>query len=119
MCLKAGIEKSCTNSSYFHCNQSLKCIPYHRVGDGMVDCFGFEDESLAACHLNDSNRFICESDPNTCLLPVAVGNGHSDCPLEEDELYAYTSSLVKLVPFGNLCNGILHYEASPLGDIET
>ncbi|CAF2850740.1 unnamed protein product [Rotaria sp. Silwood2] len=119
LCWKTGIEKSCTNSSYFHCNQSLKCIPYLRVGDGIDDCFHSEDESFNACHLNDSNRFICESDPNKCLLPVAVGNGHPDCPLEEDELYAYTSSLVKLVPFSSLCNGHTSYGAPSLNVIET
>ncbi|CAF4271353.1 unnamed protein product, partial [Rotaria sp. Silwood2] len=119
MCLKAGIENSCTNSSYFHCNQSLKCIPYHRVGDGIDDCFHFEDESFNACHLNDSNRFICESDPNKCLLPVALGNGLLDCTFGEDESYAYTSSLVKLMPFPVLCNGEHDYRNRPLDVTET
>jgi hypothetical protein len=43
-CLKTGIDKSCQNSSYFYCNQSMKCIPYHRVNDGNNDCYFKEDE---------------------------------------------------------------------------
>ncbi|CAF2087466.1 unnamed protein product [Rotaria magnacalcarata] len=105
-CLKTSVEKSCINASYFHCNESLKCIPYHRVGDGVADCFYFEDEDFNACQLNDSNRFICTSDPNKCLSLVVAGNGMDDCPSGEDEVYTYTFDLVKLVPFPVICNGI-------------
>ncbi|CAF4641175.1 unnamed protein product [Rotaria sp. Silwood1] len=118
-CWTRDIETSCANSSYFHCNQSLKCIPYNRVGDGIADCFHSEDESFNACHLNDSNRFTCESNPNQCLLPVALGNGLPDCPQGEDELYAYTSSLVKLMPFASLCNYYNDYEGPASDFMET
>ncbi|CAF0732950.1 unnamed protein product [Adineta steineri] len=103
-CLEKGIEKSCTNSSYFHCNESMKCIPYNRVGDGKYDCFFGEDESFNACQLNDSNRFQCESDAHKCLSPVAIGNGIWDCPSRDDEIFSYTQDLVILVPFPELCN---------------
>jgi hypothetical protein len=47
-CYTTGIVKSCQNSSYFYCNESMKCIPYNRVGDGMRDCSDGEDESFNA-----------------------------------------------------------------------
>ncbi|CAF1206324.1 unnamed protein product [Rotaria magnacalcarata] len=118
-CLKTDVEKSCINASYFHCNESLKCIPYHRVGDGVPDGYRFEDEYFNARHLSDSNRFICTSDPNRCLSPVAIGNGENDCHLGEDELHRYTFDLVRLVPFAALCNGVYNYKASSLNFPET
>lgn len=105
-CTKLGVATSCPNSSYFHCNESLECIPYRRFGDGIFDCFYGEDETYSACHLNDSNRFICESDRNICLSPVVLGNGMTECPSGEDESRAYTNDLVKLLPFASLCDGI-------------
>jgi hypothetical protein len=118
-CLEIGIEQTCTNSSSLHCNQSLKCIPYHRVGDGMVDCYYGEDESFDACQLNDSNRFICESDPTKCLSPVAIGNGFRDCPSGEDEVFAYTNNLMKLIPFPVLCDNDYNYNMFSLIEKET
>jgi hypothetical protein len=47
-CLTKGIDQSCLNSSYFYCNQSMKCILYNRVNDGI-------DELFDACQLNDTN----------------------------------------------------------------
>lgn len=114
-CWKKGAEKSCSNSSYFHCNQSLKCIPYNRVGDGYMDCYYGEDEEYDTCHRNDLNRFTCQSDPKKCLLPVAIGNGINDCSFKEDEDFQYTSNIEKLVPFGILCDGYASYEpTSPI-----
>ena len=118
-CQRASTEKSCGNSSYFYCNRSLKCIPYHRVGDGMRDCYFFEDELFNACHLNDSNRFICPSDTNKCLLPVAIGNGIPQCPLEEDQLFVYTRDLAKLIPFSVLCDIGEHYHMQSITATET
>ncbi|UJR34648.1 hypothetical protein I4U23_027425 [Adineta vaga] len=105
-CLKMSNEKSCINSSYFYCNESMKCISYHRVGDGARDCIFREDETFNTCQWNNSNRFKCQSDSNKCLSSVAVGNGAPDCPLGEDEIFSYTQNLVILVPFVELCN---HY----------
>jgi hypothetical protein len=39
ICLKTDIEKSCQNSSYFYCNQSMKCVSKHRVRDARFDFF--------------------------------------------------------------------------------
>ncbi|CAF2943632.1 unnamed protein product [Rotaria sp. Silwood2] len=114
-----GIEKSCLNSSYFHCNQSLKCIPYHRVADGMVDCYHSEDEQFNACQLNESTRFTCPSDPNKCLSLVALGNIFSDCPLEEDKAYKYKISVGKLVPFSTLCDKHNDYNSHSTNVSET
>lgn len=50
-CLKIETEKSCSNSSYFYCDESMKCIPYDRVSDGMIDCYFEEDKLFNACHL--------------------------------------------------------------------
>ncbi|CAF4521974.1 unnamed protein product [Rotaria socialis] len=88
-------------------------------GHGMADCLYYDDEYFNACHLNDSNRFICTSDPNKCILPVAIGNGENDCHLGEDELHTYTFDLVRLVPFAVLCNGVYNYKASSLNFPET
>ncbi|CAF3996815.1 unnamed protein product [Rotaria magnacalcarata] len=76
---------SCENSTYFYCNQSLKCISYHRVGDGFVDCYYGEDEHFSTCRLNVSNRFICQSEPTKSLSPVEIWNGLDYCPKGEDE----------------------------------
>ncbi|CAF3318798.1 unnamed protein product [Rotaria sp. Silwood2] len=103
-CYKTGNERSCRNLSYFHCNRSLKCVPYHRVSDGINDCFFDEDEQSDACLFNDSNRFICKSEPKKCLSPVAVGSGHYQCSLAEDEIYIYISNVFELLPFPDLCN---------------
>ncbi|CAF2543230.1 unnamed protein product [Rotaria sp. Silwood2] len=54
-CSTIGNEMSCANTFYFHCNQSLKCISYNRVGDDFNDCYYYEDELLPTCHLNMSN----------------------------------------------------------------
>jgi len=104
-CLKSGSDKSCPNSSYFHCNQSMKCIPYHRVGDRKNDCYFREDELFNACQFNESNRFMCTSTSNKCLMTVTIGNGLYDCTLGEDEIFAYTGHLMRLVPFSLLCDG--------------
>ncbi|CAF4339923.1 unnamed protein product [Rotaria sp. Silwood2] len=103
-CLKNGVKQSCTNPSYFHCNKSMKCIPYHRVGDGVIDCHFREDEDFNACQLNDSTRFKCQSNLSKCLSLVAIGDGYHNCPLEEDEIFTYTQDLVKLVSFPDICN---------------
>lgn len=108
-CHTTGIEKSCKNSSYFHCNESLRCIPYHRVGDGVRDCFFDEDELYDACQFNDSNRFECKYARRKCLAPTTVGNGHNDCSSNEDEIFVYATDLISLIPFMHLCNSVRHY----------
>ncbi|CAF4563729.1 unnamed protein product, partial [Rotaria sp. Silwood2] len=108
VCSTTGNEMSCTNSSYFYCNESLKCISYHRVGDGFKDCFYNEDESFPTCHLNVSNRFNCTSDPTKCLLPVAIGNGQIDCPQGEDEKNENIYGILHQISFSSICDGIPH-----------
>ncbi|CAF2543175.1 unnamed protein product [Rotaria sp. Silwood2] len=103
-CSTTGNEMSCANSSYFHCNQSLKCISYHRVGDGFIDCYYNEDESFSTCHLNDSNRLMCTSDPTKCLLPVAIGDGLRNCPNGEDESDKYIYDIQRPIPFSSICD---------------
>jgi hypothetical protein len=116
-CWRTGMEKACINSSYFHCNQSSKCIPNHRVRDGTIDCLHSEDELFDACQLYDSNRFICESDQNICLQPVALGNGFEECPLGEDEAYTYARDSVKLVPFTVLCDSFDDYRGFSMSHV--
>ena len=103
-CWGKGMEKSCPNVSYFHCSQSMKCIPLHYVRDGNSDCYYGEDEEFNACQMNDSSRLVCGSDSNICLASAAIGDGVAQCPSEEDELYIYTRDLVKIIPFSILCN---------------
>ncbi|CAF0830422.1 unnamed protein product [Rotaria sp. Silwood1] len=90
-CLRNGIEQSCTDPSYFHCNKSMKCIPYHRVGDGVVDCHFREGEDFNACQLNDTTRFKCQSNLNKCFSPVVIGDGFHNCLSREDEIFTYTN----------------------------
>jgi len=108
-CLKTGIDESCQNSSYFHCNKSMKCISYHRVSDGKNDCYFEEDELFDACQLNDSKRYKCQGNSNKCLSQVGIGNGIYDCPLGDDEEFIYAQNFVTLVPFPDLCNSYLNY----------
>lgn len=103
-CRTTGIQQSCNNSLYFHCNRSLRCIPYHRVGDSYMDCFFGEDETFEACQLNDSKRYKCNPASSICLSPVAVGNGLPQCSFGEDEVFVYTNNLVELVPYMDLCD---------------
>jgi hypothetical protein len=103
-CLKKEDEKSCINSSYFHCSQSFKCIPYHRVNNGTKDCFYRDDELFNACQLNDSNRYRCIDQLNKCLMPVAVGNALYNCLHGEDETFLYDWNSMHLMPFGQICN---------------
>ncbi|CAF3334560.1 unnamed protein product, partial [Rotaria sp. Silwood2] len=105
-CSTMGNEISCTNSSYFHCNESLKCISYHRVGDGFRDCFYNEDELFPACHLNVSNRFSCTSDPTKCLSLVAIDNGQVDCPQREDEIHENIYDILRQKHFSFICNSV-------------
>ncbi|UJR12680.1 hypothetical protein I4U23_016854 [Adineta vaga] len=103
-CLTIGTELSCSHSSLFHCSRSLKCISYYRLVDGFPDCYFREDENYSACHLNDSNRYICVSNSSKCLSFVAVGNLAKDCPSLEDELVSFERIRVQRPPFAYLCN---------------
>ena len=78
-CLKIGSDKTCSHPSLFHCSLSSKCISKHRLVDGWDDCYFGEDESYPACQLNDSTRFICQSESNKCLSIVALENDRKDC----------------------------------------
>ncbi|CAF2930436.1 unnamed protein product [Rotaria sp. Silwood2] len=105
-CSTTGVEQSCPHPSLFHCPLSLKCISKHRLLDGISDCYFGEDEAFDSCHLNDSRRFICESEPNKCLSPILLQNGNKDCKSGEDELTENQRNMLKgAVPFGLLCNG--------------
>ncbi|CAF3944130.1 unnamed protein product, partial [Adineta steineri] len=118
-CSTTGTEEFCTSSSYFHCNQSLKCIPYHRVGDGFKDCFYNEDELFPSCQLNDSNRIRCMSDSSKCLVSVVIGNGNSDCPMKEDEQVMDRFDFNKQMSFSDICNGGEHFMYSVVVRNET
>ncbi|UJR06644.1 hypothetical protein I4U23_010928, partial [Adineta vaga] len=108
-CSTTDIEVSCENSSYFHCNVSLKCISYHRVGNGFRDCDYNEDELFPACQLNDSNRLKCISHETNCLLPVALKYGNRNCPKTGNERLMNRFAFNKSVPFAALCDGmVLH-----------
>lgn len=111
-CLTIGTDLSCSHPSLFHCSQSLKCISYHRLVDGYLDCYFGEDESYAACQLNDSSRFICPFNSSKCLSMVAVGNLSPDCPRSEDELVGKERFSVQQPPFSYICNG--HQELSSI-----
>ncbi|CAF3952202.1 unnamed protein product [Rotaria sp. Silwood1] len=107
-CLTIGREYSCSDSSLFYCSKSMKCISYHRLVDGIQDCFFGEDESYSACSLNNSNRFICASDSAKCLSLVAVGNGIQDCPFGEDDPYIYMAAEYTQVTYSKFCDGSLY-----------
>ncbi|CAF4643086.1 unnamed protein product [Rotaria sp. Silwood1] len=103
--LPCGVEQSCSHPSLFHCPLSLKCISKHRLLDGISDCYFGEDEAFHACHLNDSRRFICESEPDKCLSPMLLQNGNKDCKGGEDEMTENQHDMLKgIVSFGLICN---------------
>ncbi|CAF1075181.1 unnamed protein product [Rotaria sp. Silwood1] len=104
-CSTTGVEQSCSHPSLFHCPLSLKCISKHRLLDGISDCYFGEDEAFHACHLNDSRRFICESEPDKCLSPMLLQNGNKDCKGGEDEMTENQHDMLKgIVSFGLICN---------------
>ncbi|CAF1198072.1 unnamed protein product, partial [Didymodactylos carnosus] len=105
-CSTIGTDQNCLHSSLFHCPLSLKCISKHRLVDGWNDCYYGEDELFPACQLNDSWRFICESEPNKCLSMIALGNGDQNCRNGEDELTKNQRNILKgSIPFGLFCDG--------------
>jgi hypothetical protein len=105
-CLTVGTDLSCSNSSLFHCPNSSKCISYHPLVDGFDDCYYKEDETFFACQLNHSQRFVCESDSNKYLSPIAIGNLVNDCPDEEHEMSFSELIYAKQPPFSRFCDGI-------------
>ncbi|CAF4675885.1 unnamed protein product, partial [Rotaria sp. Silwood2] len=87
----------------------MKCISKHRLLDGISDCYFGEDESFPTCQLNDSQRFICESERNKCLSPIALNNGNNDCKGKEDEITENELNILKgNIPFGLLCDNQNH-----------
>jgi hypothetical protein len=103
-CLTVGTQLSCPHSSLFHCPQSLKCISYHRLVDGFIDCYYGEDEFYPACQLNDSSRFKCSLNSSICLSKVAVGNVSPDCPKGDDEMTSIDRFRSQQPPFSYFCN---------------
>ncbi|CAF4856384.1 unnamed protein product, partial [Rotaria sp. Silwood1] len=105
-CTTTGVDQSCSHPSLFHCSLSSKCISKHRLLDGISDCYYGEDEAdVHACHLNDSQRFICESESNKCLSLILVQNGNKDCKDGEDEMTENQRNMLKgIVPFSLICN---------------
>jgi hypothetical protein len=98
ICLTTGIEKSCRNSSYFYCNQSMKCISKHRVRDGRYDCYFREDEWYNTYESKDSNRFQRPSDLKNYLSPIAISDELADWNSRENEVLSYK----QLKPIHNL-----------------
>ncbi|UJR16799.1 hypothetical protein I4U23_003698 [Adineta vaga] len=106
-CVTTGIERTCSHSSLFHCSISLKCISKHRLVDGISDCYYNEDELFDSCQLNDSQRFICSSEPNKCLAPIALYNRKYECQGKEDEMDEIQRNILKgYVPIGLICDGV-------------
>ncbi|CAF4357142.1 unnamed protein product, partial [Didymodactylos carnosus] len=108
------LSTKCLNTPMFQCEErtsrhprTFSCGDGQFKLDGWIDCYFGEDESFPACQLNDSRRFICESDPNKCLSMVAIGDGFHNCRDKEDELTESQRNILKgEVPFGNLCNDV-------------
>ena len=116
-CSTIGTEQTCSDPSLFHCPYSLKCISKRRLVDGFNDCYFKEDELYPTYQLNNSGRFICESQPNKSLPMVAVGNGEYNCPDMEDEYNEYDRSISKgRLPFGWLCDGLPNFVSMDILD---
>ncbi|CAF4870676.1 unnamed protein product [Rotaria sp. Silwood1] len=99
---------SCFKIPTFACEE--RTGPYQRYfscsDDGISDCYYGEDEAdVHACHLNDSQPFICESESNKCLSLILVQNGNKDCKDGEDEMTENQRNMLKgIVPFSLICN---------------
>ncbi|UJR17427.1 hypothetical protein I4U23_004322 [Adineta vaga] len=108
-CVTTGNEESCSHSSLFHCPFSMKCISKHRLVNGISDCYYNEDEIFPACQLNDSQRFICKSEPNKCLSPITLQNGKNECKDKEDEMNEIQQNIFNgYIPMGLVCDGNKH-----------
>ncbi|UJR20053.1 hypothetical protein I4U23_023187 [Adineta vaga] len=75
ICLKMGTEKSCRNSSYFYCNESMKCISKNRVRNGYSDCYYWEDELINSYQEKQPKQTeirISELFPELCNLGITL-----------------------------------------------
>ncbi|CAF1423553.1 unnamed protein product [Adineta ricciae] len=108
-CSTTANEQTCSHSSLFYCPLSKKCISKHRLIDGISDCYFNEDETYSACRFNDTQRFICTSEPNKCLSPIALFNGRKECRAGEDELNEHQRDVLNgYVPVSLVCDNKLH-----------
>ena len=97
--MKSQIEKAfrCAPNAHY-CVQftpnrmdiQLRCLPYNRSGDGIVDCIGATDERLVnPCTRNYpfdyKKRFLCMNS-SVCIAATQVCDRNVDCPWEDDEL---------------------------------
>ncbi|CAF4786459.1 unnamed protein product, partial [Rotaria sp. Silwood1] len=54
-CYSAGVDPSCQNASYFHCRNSSKCIPCHRVQDDEQEQIVSNHEQITYMPVRDCN----------------------------------------------------------------
>jgi hypothetical protein len=103
------------------CLGTNKCIPQRQIMDGISDCYGAFDESLAAnsCALNDKYRFQCTSE-NKCLSPVIVDDSIPQCVGAEDEPF-YKGIIIDIqqLPFSALCDNWIDMVSSTNENDET
>ncbi|CAF1306512.1 unnamed protein product [Adineta ricciae] len=104
-CLTTDTKDFCDNSMQFHCNESRKCISYHRIQDSHEDCIHSEDEYYSACPFNDTRRYQCPLGGYICLSPVAIGNGFRDCGSKDDEEIHSKQDFNRTKSYSEICLG--------------
>lgn len=51
-----------SDCSMCRCNDGSKCLSYHRLSDGIIDCsYGEDENQLDVCSHNLSNQFTCDN----------------------------------------------------------
>ncbi|CAF3018272.1 unnamed protein product [Rotaria socialis] len=79
------------------CSTSRECISAYRIRDGTYDCMDRQDEeilNLNTCSKNQHHRFRCSNEEPTCLTVTALGDQHSHCKNQYDELWMGSSRLL-------------------------
>ncbi len=109
-CRTAAHMQNCTS---FECNGQLKCplfycIPLAYICDGKWDCPGGSEEVYNECilELNCTQKFKCRNS-KICIHVHDICNGHTDCPLQDDE---FLCELKDISCLGNCC--CLHFAVS-------
>ncbi|VDM22594.1 unnamed protein product [Hydatigera taeniaeformis] len=112
-CVDSLVSNASCPDQTFHCQEEAKCLPPSDVCNGLQECIGLSDESVAACEWrkNHADRltnitygdtstlcplgypFFCPSD-NTCLAVRAICNGFTDCSdgFDESEIVCKAAS---------------------------
>ena len=105
-CQRQYDKTYCQQPNMLRCLGTNRCIPYHRIMDGIWDCYdGFDESNQSnSCILKENNRFRCSSE-DKCLSPMLLNDYKNDCIDGEDESFnTDTIMTVNKLPFQAICD---------------